>query len=434
MDRAAYLPSKSVNGNELNMPKKLTRQDFLKLSGVASAGMFLFACDAATKFLMPTQTPWPTSTPFPTATNTPVPTSTPFPTATNTPVPTPTKVPKYLRDFAEKLGLEIGVGLGASQNQEIYQEVMTREFNLCISDSAFHWATNVLHPLRPSQDQFDFTNPDAVVTYAQQHNLPLQVHHLVWGNEPTLPAWLKEGNFSKEDLLAIIEEHVTTIVSRYKGKVKEWTVINEVLAPYDFWGIKLGIDPNWIAKVFGWAHDADPDAKLILSDSKIEIPGASTYNSAKNTKMLNLVQDLKASDAPINGAGFQMHLTEKDFLTQKQLEIKSNALKQNIINYRALGVDVFVTEFDLRLDGIPGSQADRFALQGQACRSLFKACLDGGLKSFCVYGLIDRDSWLENPSVGGTHAADTQPLIFDDNYNPKPAYYAMLDVLQQYTQ
>jgi endo-1,4-beta-xylanase len=408
------------------MPKKLSRQDFLKLSGIASAGMFLFACDAATKFLVPTQTPWPTSTPFPTATNTPVPTSTPSPTATNTPAP------KYLRDFAKKLGLEIGVGLGASRNQEIYQEVMTREFNLCISDSAFHWATTVLHPLRPSRDSFDFTYPDSVVAYAQQHNLPLQVHHLVWGNEPTLPSWLKEGDFKKEDLLAIIEEHVTTVVSRYKGKVKEWTVVNEVLSPYDFWGRNLGVDSNWIAKVFGWAHEADPDAKLILSDSKIEIPGASTYNSDKNTKMLNLVQDLKASDAPINGAGFQMHLNEKDFLDQKQLDIKSNALKQNIINYEALGVDVFVTEFDLRIDGIPGSQADKFALQGKAYGSLFKACLDGGLKSFCVYGLIDRDSWLENPSFGGAHAADTQPLIFDDNYNPKHAYYAMLDVLQQY--
>ena len=402
------------NGKELTVPKKLTRQDFLKLSGVASAGMFLFACDAATKFLMPTQTPWPTSTPFPTATNTPA--------------------PKYLRDFASKFGLEIGVALGASQKQEMYQEVVTREFNLCISDSVFHWATNVLHPLRPSQDSFDFTYPDSIVAYAQQLSLPLQVHHLVWGYESVLPSWLKEGNFNRNDLLSILEEHVTTVVSRYKGKVKEWTVVNEILSPVSFWGRKLGVDSNWIGKVFGWAHDADPDAKLILSDSKIEIPGASTYNSAKNTKMLNLVQDLKASDAPINGAGFQMHLNEKDFLSQKQLDIKSNALKQNIIHYKALGVDVFVTEFDLRIDGIPGSQADRFALQGKAYGSLFKACLNGGLKSLCVYGLIDRDSWLENPSVGGAHAADTQPLIFDDNYNPKPAYYAMLDVLEQYAQ
>ena len=416
------------------MSKHFSRRDFFKLGGIASAGMFLFACDATTKFLVPTQTPWPTSTPFPTATNTPVPTSTPSPTATNTPAPTPTQAPKYLRDFADKLGLEIGVALGASQGQEIYQEVMTREFNLCVSDSAFHWADNNQHPLRPSQNDFDFTYPDSVVTYAQQHSLPLQVHHLVWGNVPTLPAWLKEGNFSKDDLLSIIEEHVTTIVSRYKGKVKEWTVINEVLAPYDFWGRNLGIDPNWIAKVFGWAHDADPDAKLILSDSKIEIPGDLAYNSVKNGEMLNLIQNLKANDAPINGAGFQMHLTEKDFLTQTQQEIKSDALRQNIINYEAAGVDVFVTEFDLRLDGIPGSQADRFALQGKAYGSIFKACLDGGLKSFIVYGLIDKDSWLEKPSFGGANAADTQPLIFDDNYNPKPAYYAMLDVLQQYAQ
>jgi endo-1,4-beta-xylanase len=411
------------------MSKHFSRRDFFKLSGVASAGMFLFACDAATKFLVPTQTPWPTSTPFPTATSTP--TLTPSPTATNTPVPTPTNVPKYLRDFAGKLGLEIGVALGASQNQEIYQEVLTREFNFCVSE-AFHWASDNDHPLRPSRHTFDFTHPDSAVAYAQQHSLPLQVHHLVWGNESVLPDWLKEGNFSKDDLLSIIEEHVTTIVSRYKGKVKEWTVVNEVLSPYDFWGRKLGVDSNWIGKVFGWAHDADPDAKLILSDSKIEIPGALAYNSAKNSEMLNLIQNLKSNDAPINGVGFQMHLSEKDFLTQTQLNIKSNALKQNIINYEALGVDVFATEFDLRIDGIPGSQEDRFALQGKAYGSLFKACLDGGLKSLCVYGLIDRDSWLENPSSGGAHAAYTQPLIFDDNYNPKPAYYAMLDVLQQY--
>jgi len=200
MDRAAYLPSKSVNGNELNMPKKLTRQDFLKLSGVASAGMFLFACDAATKFLMQPKLPGQPPHHFQLQRIRLCQHQRHF---------RPRRIhlcqlqPRFqvFARFCGEAWFRIGLVWSIPKPRN-YQEVMTREFNLCISDSAFHWATNVLHPLRPSQDQFDFTNPDAVVTYAQQH-ISLAGSSLSLGNEPTLPAWSRKEISAKRTCLQL---------------------------------------------------------------------------------------------------------------------------------------------------------------------------------------------------------------------------------------
>lgn len=426
--------------------RRLSRRDFLKLAGAASLGGILSACgvdqiSTPTKTLFPTLTPIPAGTPTSTPTLTETPTTTPSPTATSSPTPTATPAPITLRDFASRLGIEIGAAspigyfLWHPESTQ-YKNLFLKEYNMVVSDWEFHWAIQETiggKPFRPSRETYDFNETDRLADFYQRNGLRVQVHHLVWGHKPALPSWLKNGNFSRNDLLLIIKEHIQTVVSRYKGKIHEWSVVNELIHPWEpnFWQDALGPGFDWVGMAFEWAHEADPQAKLILNDFGIEFPGYRLYSPDKDRHIFNLVRDLKDKGVPIHGVGFQMHLYGTDFLTQEQLEAGAESLSQNIQKYRDLGVDVYVTEFDVRLNGVPGSKEKRYELQGRIYSSLFNACLESGVKSFAIFGLVDKYSWLENPSIGGADAANADPLPFDDDYKPKPAYYALLQVLRE---
>ncbi|MGC8947668.1 MAG: endo-1,4-beta-xylanase [Anaerolineae bacterium] len=109
------------------------------------------------------------------------------------------------------------------------------------------------------------------------------------------------------------------------------------------------------------------------------------------------------------------------------------ALRRNIQKYRDLDVEVLITEFDVRLGGVPGSQEERFELQGKVYKSIFRTCLESGVKGFSIFGLVDKNSWLEDPSLQSPHGGpDADPLLFDDNYHPKPSWNAMMEVLKEF--
>jgi endo-1,4-beta-xylanase len=305
-----------------------------------------------------------------------------------------------------------------------------------VSDWEFHWAINPDKPFRPDRDSYDFSETDLLAEFAETNNLRLQGHHLLYGLRKSTPQWLRNGDYSREELLSIIEEHITTVVGRYKGGVHEWTVVNELLGlPWEpgnrFWYDRLGPEFDWLAMAFHWAHKADPGAELLLNDFAIEFPGHKLYSPDRDRQVFDLVRELKDKGVPIHGVGFQMHVYGTDFMTQAQLDTKAEALTKNIRKYANLGVNVLITEFDLRLDGVPGSQEERFELQGRVYGGLFRACLEAGVRSFAVFGLTDKYSWLEIPSIGGPDAQYTDPLPFDGNFRPKPAYYALLSVLQE---
>ena len=312
--------------------------------------------------------------------------------------------------------------------------------NLLVSS----WDLNWVKPydgLRPARDKYDFGEMDALVTFASEHRIRILALHLIAGGPYFIPSWLSDGTFTKGELLSIVRDHITTVVTRYKGRVNTWVVINELFGlPWEtdrrlssFWYDRLGPSLEWVEQAFRWANEADPDAKLILNDFSIEFPGYLLYDRSHDQKMFELVRSLKDKNVPIHGIGFQMHLYGKDFLDPSDLDTKTEALRRNIQKYFDLGVEVLITEFDVRLGGVPGSQEERFELQGKVYKSILRTCLESGVKSFSIFGLVDKDSWLEDPSLQSPHGgADADPLLFDDNYHPKPSWYAMMDVLREF--
>jgi len=421
------------------MNKKLSRRDFLKLAGITSAGLALSACGVKA-----TELPEPTLTMVPSETPSPVPSS----TATNTPEPTSTATPKQpetLREFADALGIEIGGSqtIGYFQDWQVESTKMKPFFlkNFNLFGNAWDCLWENLHvQLRPTKTTFDFEQMDLFANFLPKNNLKGQVL-LIWGYKQYLPNWLLKGNFKETELLEILENHISTVVSRYQGKIQEYSVVNEILGnPWEtgnaFWYDHLNKNLDWVKKCFHWANQADPNAVLLLNDFGIEFPGYYLYQKSRDDFDFNLIREMKIAGIPIHGVAFQMHLNAfKNFCPDLNLSPLMDGLYKNIKKYQALGLNVYVTEFDLVLSGLNQLTIDeKFSLQAKVYGSVLDTCLSAGVKSFTLFNLIDRLSWLETPENPPYSGKDADPCAWDGNYQPKPAYYAMMDVMKKHYQ
>ncbi len=321
-----------------------------------------------------------------------------------------------LKDLAAGKGVELGNYAALKLLDEpAYLDILTSQYAFVSVDGELNWTFND-GAMRPAPDKYDYSNPDKVFAFAQAHNLPVQAHHLVWGEEKWLPAWLKDGNYSKDQLLELIHQHINEVAGHYKGRVREWSVVNEpftrgqhIFGLKDWWADHVG-DQSYIDQSFIWAHQADPDAKLLLNDFYIE--GMNQYSDAA----YNYVKGMKARGVPIDGIGMQMHVGG-DVAPSKAEVIRS---MQRFAN---LGLEVYVTEFDVNMHFVTGGYKDRMAKEAQIYKDMAGACIESKVcHSFAELGITDKDSWYNELGMD-----QSQPLPFDRNYNPKPAFYALRD-------
>lgn len=297
-----------------------------------------------------------------------------------------------------------------------YKSILTSQYDFVSVDGELNWTFNN-GSLRPSAGKFDFTNPDIVFNFASANNLPVQAHHLVWGEEKWLPAWLKNGNYSKAQLLELIHQHISEVSSHYKGRVREWTVANEAFTRgqhlfglNDWWADHTG-DLEYIDKSFIWAHQTDPNAKLLLNDF-----GNESLNSTSDA-MLAYIKGMQQRGVPIDGIGMQMHI-DGAHSPDKQ------SVVDNMRRFGGLGLGVYVTEFDVNMSGVSGNREQKYQVEAKVYRDMASACVESKVcYSFAELGVTDKDSWYNELGF-----KDAWPLPFDEKYQPKPAFLALRDV------
>lgn len=335
-----------------------------------------------------------------------------------------------LSELAAANGILIGTEFNPDRMlDERYCKVITHDFNLGAL-SVFTSAQVWLGP-----DEYDFSALDQQVNDSAQYGLTLYASHLVWGSydEGVLPDWLKEGNYSKEELLNILHNHITTLVSRYKDRVSIWSIANE--APErdrsygaDFWYDHIG--PEYIEKSFEWAREADPDAILLFNAANNESPrdADTTYNI--NT-LYQMVKTMKEMGVPVDAVGMQGHLflPWTSHIRPKEADVEATMKK-----FGDLGVKVMITEMDVNLHEIPGTPQQKEDAQKQMYSDMMTACVQSGVCTlFATWGISDDESWItfnDSEWVYQMPITDAAPLLFDDNFDPKPAYFSVLDVLK----
>jgi endo-1,4-beta-xylanase len=338
--------------------------------------------------------------------------------AVSQPLPTATDLGAPLRELAAARGIEIGTAtdIWPPMHDLSFEALLGEQFGVT-APTEFYWPTT-----RGEDEGFFFVPADLMVNYATVHGQRISGYFLVW--DFALPDWvntLAEGGDAAA-FGAVFDEHISTTVSRYKGRVKEWIVVNEAIwgpevtetdaseLAYTIFSDVLG--PEYIERAFVTARAADPDAVLMYNETGAEDLGS------KSDFMYDMAADLIAKGAPIDAIGLQFHI---DAAAPPDMA----GVKANMERFAALGLDVYITELDVNLVALTGTDAENLEIQAQLYAQVLETCLAvPACRSYTIFGVSDKYAWDEQE--GGSAA----PLLFSEDYTPKPAFYAVQSVLQ----
>lgn len=284
-------------------------------------------------------------------------------------------------------------------------------------------------------DVYYFDELDYEVDYFLQHGFKIRGLNIMYGSTNSLPQWLLDSHYSRTELIEMTHKYVQAMVTHFKGRVSEWIVANEAASgwvensqPPDFWRTRIG--PDYIEMAFRWTREADPDAVLIFNDDGNDWP--KTPNSRRIiAKMLSIVKDLKARGVPIDVVGMQTHL----FMpwSDEPAPVKEEVIK-TMRQFGDLGVKVYITEMDANLMRARGEQEERYAFQAEVYKTMVSACVESGVCTSFGTGVSDVYTWIDCSADWCKQPhPDPDPLLFDKNYQPKPAYFAVCEALGEET-
>ena len=334
------------------------------------------------------------------------------PTSTVQPAPaTPQVVPATLRSLAQAHHFYIGstVNVDALSNEPVYSATLAREFNMVTPEVSMKFSET-----EPQPNVYTFAKADSLVAFAKAHDMQVRGHNLVWYTD--LPAWLTTGTFTRSQLITILRNHIITEVTRYRGQVNIWDVMNEAVDDNGALRDSIwlhGIGPQYIDMAFQWAHQANPQARLFYNDYGGEGLGR------KSDAIYALVKGMLQRGVPIDGVGLQMHISLDRYPN-------SQDVLANMQRLTALGLEVQITEMDVKTQDDTHSMAAKMNAEAQLYGEMLHICLSvTRCTAFVMWGFTDAHSWI--PAYTGH---PDYPLIFDAQYRPKPAYFALQQALQ----
>ena len=322
----------------------------------------------------------------------------------------------------------MGVALNVNQSSGVDTssiKLVKQHFNSIVAENCMK--CEVIHP---EEDRYDFTLADQFVSFGEKNGMAVIGHCLIWHSQ--LAPWFcvdeKGNNVTPEVLKQRMKDHITTIVTRYKGRIKGWDVVNEAILEdgsyrkSKFYEI---LGEEFIPLAFQYAHEADPDAELYYNDYAMNMPG-------KREGVVKLVSSLKEKGIRIDAVGMQGHMG-MDYPDINEFE-------QSIVAFAGTGVKVMVSEWDMSAlptvkqsanisdtvayqkmlnpypETLPDSVSKAWNNRMKQFFGLFEKHADV-ISRVTAWGVSDCDSWKNDFPVKGRH---DYPLLFDRNYQPKP--------------
>ena len=330
---------------------------------------------------------------------------------------------KGLKDYYANY-FPIGVAVSPQVLTGPEKDLIIKQFNSLTAENVMK-----MGPIHPEENRYNWEPADQIVNFAVANGMKMRGHTLCWHNQT--PAWFFKNadgsQVDKETLHKRLKEHITEVVTRYKGKVYAWDVLNEAIDDSDskfyrdspFYQI---CGEDFIAKVFQYAHEADPNALLFYNDYNTEKP-------AKRDKIHKMVKQLIDAKVPIHGVGLQGHWnifdpSEKD-------------LRESLKLFSSLGLAVQITELDVsvypseqgrrekRADESDTFTAEMEQKQIEKYKMAFAAFREfkSSITGVTFWNISDKRSWLDNFPVRGRK---NYPLLFDQQLQPKKAYWEVV--------
>lgn len=288
----------------------------------------------------------------------------------------------------------------------LYRQTAEREFSSVTAENHLK-----MHHVHPAQDRYDWSGSDVIVNFAEQSKKRMHGHTLLW--HEAVPNWVKSFSGDSVAWENLFKTHVQTVVGKYRGRIASWDVVNEAFDDKgelrnSIWREKLG--PDFIARAFRYAREADPAVKLFYNDYGQE------YSPAKLRAMLRMVEDFRRRGVPIDGIGLQFHIN----VNTSETGI-TDALRQSA----ATGLLVHISELDVAMNPAKATnfqptpdllnrQKLKFQFVVKTYRDIVPKAQQHGITTWNVG---DADSW-----IPGFCKCSDYPLPFDVNYQKKPAY------------
>jgi len=330
-----------------------------------------------------------------------------------------------LKDYYQNY-FPVGVAVSLKNLKGDESNLIIQQFNSITPENVMKMGA-----LHPKENLYYWKDADSIVAFARRNGLKVRGHNLCWHQQT--PNWMFKDSagkqVTKEVLLKRLKEHISAVVTRYKGKIYAWDVVNEAVSDKgdeylrnSLWYQICGED--YIAKAFEYAHEADQSAILFYNDY-------GEINPSKRKKIIRLINQLKAANVSVQGIGLQCHW-KIDSPVKEQLD---STLKE----FSALLLPIQITELDMSVypkqkanntDSINASTDTLYTFVREKQQTeLYKLSFElfrkykNNITGVTFWNLSDRHSWLDD--FKGRKRKD-YPLLFDRNLQPKKAYETII--------
>jgi endo-1,4-beta-xylanase len=301
-----------------------------------------------------------------------------------------------------------------------YAAAIAERCSLIVPEGALKWMD-----LRPTRETFQFEGADRIASFARAHGLGMRGHTLAWYG--AMPAWT-ESIASRVEAERVLTIHIETVVSRYRGLISSWDVVNEPIPDRPVSSMNLRsfvwsriLGPEYIPIAFRAAAAADPAARLVLNEYDIEFVGARF--AARRDALLAIARSLIDQHAPIHAIGLQAHLFADRSLDRP-------GLRKFLKDVCALGLDVFVTELDVIDSSLPGNVDTRDAWVAETARAFLETVAEVARPgAVLTWGVSDRYTWVPT-YFKRSDGMPNRPLPLDAAMQPKP----FMTMLERFTQ
>ncbi len=325
-----------------------------------------------------------------------------------------------LKDLADfPIGMEVSA---ADQARSIFVEktqlpTINKHF-----DSLVAGVIMKMSFLHPEEFRYHFTDADNLANYAKENGMILHGHTFIWHWDSQIPDWMK--NY-QGDWQAMMDDHVTQIAAHFSGKVASWDVVNEAIDPRTETGFRESIfytklGSKYIENAFIAARKADPAAVLYYNDFGME------DSQRKMDLMLAMLDDFKQRNIPVDGVGFQLHThVIVPEISQIQASFKAVADRGYIVRISEMDMSVNIFRELYMTDYLRELQKQRYKEIIKAYLAAVPPAQRGGIT---FWGLIDGETWMNEP---GFFPWKEWPLLFNDDYSPKPAFFGVVEALTE---
>jgi len=335
------------------------------------------------------------------------------------------QVEQPLRDIASARGIRYGSTAMASQllAGDSFTELLVREVAALVPENEMKW----LH-MSTAPFQADYRVADCLVDFAAAHGLLCRGHNLLW--YWSTPKWFKELS-DRETARTAMLRRVTDMVSRYRGRIDSWDVVNEPVDPANDRTDHLRADvflrqvgPEYLSLAYSAARAADPQVRLVLNECGVEYDTPDM--DRKRAAVLDLLENMRKRHIPIDALGIQAHLSVRRYPFSEQ------KLRDYLRRAAAMGLEIQITELDCTDELAPPDVATRDRMVADEYRRFLDVVLDEpAVKMVMTWGLSDRYSWIvrheDNPEERRRDGTEERPLPFDRDLRRKPAWYALAE-------